>query len=92
MILHAPTGLRAIAGMYVPIFLFDSLFIKHDSTSHVKPIILVKFARSFAFETLIFDYYSQREHTDGLPNHPQLANSCLRAYYIRTHAAWYPVG
>jgi hypothetical protein len=44
MILHAPTGLRAIAGVYVPILLFDLLFIKRDLISPVKTIFLVKFA------------------------------------------------
>lgn len=94
MILHAPTGLRAIAGVYVPIFLFDPLFVNRDSISPVKPICLVRFSwrTSFAFKSLISDYYSQREHTDGLPNHSQLANSCLRAHYIRKHAAQYPDG
>ena len=41
MILYAPTGLRAIAGVYVPIFL-DLTFIKCDSISLVKAICLVK--------------------------------------------------
>ena len=92
MILHAPTGLRAIAGVYVIIFLFDPLSIKRDSVSLVKPVCMVKFAwrTSFTFESLTFYYHSQREHTDGLSNHSQLANGCLWAHYIRTLAAWYP--